>query len=124
MEKSEPFDSLSDIRVIDFTGELGPYAAKLYAGLGADVIHLEPIGGDPIRNIGPFYKNMPGKETSLQYLYYNVGKRGMVIDMEKEAGQEIFCKLCATADLLLESCAPGYLGSLGLSYDTLSAFNP
>jgi len=47
--------SLSDIRVLDFTGELGPYAAKLYAGLGADVIHLEPITGDPLRDIGPFY---------------------------------------------------------------------
>ena len=48
----------------------------------------------------------------------------MVLNLEKEAGQEIFCKLCGTADLLLESFAPGYLDSLGLSYDTLSAINP
>ncbi|MFZ3046674.1 MAG: CoA transferase, partial [Desulfatirhabdiaceae bacterium] len=41
--------SLSDIRVLDFTGELGPYAGKMYAGLGADVIHLEPVTGDPLR---------------------------------------------------------------------------
>ena len=124
MENTELNDALSDIRVIDFTGELGPYAAKLYAGLGADVIHLEPLGGDPLRNIGPFYKNMAGRERSLQYLYYNAGKRGMVLDLEKEEGMEIFTSLCATADVLLESTAPGYLDSLGLSYDTLSAFNP
>ncbi len=124
MEDSKHSDDLSDIRVIDFTGELGPYAAKLYAGLGADVIHLEPLGGDPLRNIGPFYKNIPGRERSLQYLYYNAGKRGMVLDVEKEEGMEIFTRLCETADVLLESTAPGYLDSLGLSYDTLSAFNP
>ncbi len=124
MGNTELNDSLSDIRVIDFTGELGPYAAKLYAGLGADVIHVEPVGGDPLRNIGPFYKNIAGRERSLQYLYYNTGKRGMVLDLEKEEGMEIFARLCATADVLLESTAPGYLDALGLSYDTLSAFNP
>ena len=115
---------LSDIRVLDFTGELGPYAAKLYAGLGADVIHLEPITGDPLRDIGPFYKGIPGKERSLQFLYYNVGKRGMALDLKKEKGQEIFVELCKGADVLLESFAPGFLENLGLSYDTLSAVNP
>lgn len=124
MGNTEINDSLSDIRVIDFTGELGPYAAKLYAGLGADVIHVEPIGGDPLRTIGPFYKNKVGRERSLQFLYYNAGKRGMALDLKKEEGMEIFAKLCATADVLLESTVPRYMDSLGLSYDTLSAFNP
>jgi len=124
MEEKKVFDSLEDIRVIDFTGELGPYAAKLFAGLGADVIHVEPIQGDPLRNIGPFYKNIPGKERSLQFLYYNAGKRGIVLDINKEKGREIFVKLCSTADVLFESCVPGYLESLGLSYDVLSAHNP
>ena len=116
--------SLSDIRVLDFTGELGPYAAKLYAGLGADVIHLEPITGDPLRDIGPFYKGIPGKDRGLQFLYYNAGKRGMALDLKKEKGQEIFVELCKGADVLLESFAPGFLENLGLSYDTLSAVNP
>lgn len=122
MEKKS--DSLSDIRVLDFTGELGPYAAKLYAGLGADVIHLEPITGDPLRNIGPFYKGIPGRERSLQFLYYNAGKRGVVLDLKKEKGQEIFVELCKGADILIESFAPGFLEDLGLSYETLSAVNP
>ncbi|MBF0475022.1 MAG: CoA transferase [Deltaproteobacteria bacterium] len=118
------YDSLGNLRVLDFTGELGPYAAKLYAGLGADVIHLEPMTGDPLRQVGPFYRNEPGMDRSLQFLYYNAGKRGMALDLEKPEGQEIFLKLCAKADLLLESFVPGYLEGLGMSYDRLSAINP
>jgi len=116
--------SLSNLRILDFTGELGPYAAKLYAGLGADVIHIEPITGDPLRSIGPYYKNQPGKERSLQYIYYNAGKRGMVLNLQKEQGREVFVKLCKGADILFESFTPGYLDGLGLSYDDLSAVNP
>ena len=117
-------DSLSGIIVLDFTGELGPYAAKLYAGLGADVIHLEPMTGDPLRQVGPFYENQPGMDRSLQFLYYNAGKRGMALDLEKPEGRGIFLKLCEGADLLLESFFPGYLEGLGMSYDRLSAINP
>ncbi|BBO77879.1 CoA transferase [Desulfosarcina widdelii] len=116
--------SLSNLKIIDFTGELGPYAAKLYAGLGADVIHLEQITGDPLRNIGPFYKNIPNREGSLQFLYYNAGKRGVVLDLNNSAGREIFIELCKTADLLIESTTPGYLAGMGLSYDHLSGVNP
>ena len=115
---------LSGVRVLDFTGELGPYAGKLYAGFGADVIHLEPMTGDPLRDVGPFYKGISGKERSLQFLYYNGGKRGMALDLKKEKGKEIFIELCKTADLLLESFVPGYLEALGLSYERLSAVNP
>jgi benzylsuccinate CoA-transferase BbsE subunit len=124
MEKSILNDSLGNMRVLDFTGELGPYAARMYAGLGADVIHIEPMGGDPLRKRGPFLKNIPGSERGFQYLYYNAGKRGMVLDITKAGGREVFVKLCASADILLESFRPGYLEGLGLSYDELSAFNP
>ncbi len=124
MEKENILDSLNDVRVIDFTGELGPYASRLYAGLGADVIHVEPITGDPLRNIGPFYKNKPGRERSLQFLYYNAGKRGIVLNLNKDRGREIFIRLCSRADILFESCIPGYLDSLGMSYEILSSHNP
>jgi len=117
-------NSLAGVRVLDFTGTLGPYAAKLYANLGADVIHLEPISQDPMRDIGPFYKNEPGKDRSLQFLYYNTGKRGLALDLSRKSGQELFVRLCATTDILFESFAPGYLESLGLSYDRLSGLNP
>ena len=117
-------NSLSDIRVLDFTGELGPYAGKMYAGLGADVIHMEPMTGDPLRNRGPFYKEIVNQNGSLQFLYYNGGKRGMALDLISEKGRNIFIDLCKSSDLLIESFAPGYLDQLDLSYDRLSAVNP
>ena len=116
--------SLYGLKVLDFTGELGPYAAKLFAGLGADVIHLESPTGDPLRHLGPFYQNKPGPDSSLQFLYYNAGKRGMALDITRDAGKDVFLKLCADADILFESFSPGYLNDLGLSYDCLSAVNP
>lgn len=117
-------DSLRNIKVIDCTGELGCYASKLYAGLGADVIHVEPMTGDPLRQVGPFYQNKPGIERSLQFLYYNAGKKGMVLNLETAKGRAIFLELCSRADLLIESFVPGYLEGLGMSYDRLSAVNP
>lgn len=117
-------ESLSDIRVLDFTGELGPYASKLYVGLGADVIHLEPMDGDPLRHIGPFYENKPDREGSLQYLYYNAGKRGLPLNLNKPEGRQVFLQLCRTADILFESFAPGYLDGMGLSYAKLAEVNP
>jgi benzylsuccinate CoA-transferase BbsE subunit/naphthyl-2-methylsuccinate CoA transferase subunit len=117
--------SLSDVKVLDFTGELGPYASKLYAGLGAEVIHLEPITGDPLRKKGPFYKGEEDNiEASLQFLYYNGNKKSLVVDLHRPEGQEIFLKLIEKVDIFMESCIPGYLDSLGLSYDRLKEINP
>jgi benzylsuccinate CoA-transferase BbsE subunit/naphthyl-2-methylsuccinate CoA transferase subunit len=123
MKQDNEGGSLSVMRVIDFTGELGPYAAKLFAGVGADVIHVEPPTGDPLRSIGPFYRNQPGRETSLQFHYYNTGKRSLVLNLEAEEGKEIFIKLCNKSDVFIESCAPGYLDGLGLSFENLSRKN-
>lgn len=114
----------STLRVIDFTGELGPYTAKMFAGLGADVIHVEPVTGDPLRSVGPFYRNKPGRESSLQYLYYNAGKRGIALDLGAPQGKEIFRRLCSDADLLIESFTPGLLDRYGLTYEVLSKKNP
>lgn len=124
MEKNEPGKfALKGFKILDFTGEIGPYAGKLFVGLGADVIHLEPIEGDPLRKIGPFYKNQPGRETGLQFLYYNAGKQGMVIDITKSKGKDVFLDLCKGADVLIESFYPGYLDKLGLSYEKLNKVN-
>lgn len=114
----------STLRVIDFTGELGPYAAKMYAGLGADVIHVEPLAGDPLRRCGPYVGGKPRADASLQYLYYNTGKRGIALDLAVPQGQDVFRRLCSRADLLLESCTPGYLDGVGLSHAVLSGDNP
>lgn len=117
-------DYFSRLRVLDFTGELGPYTGKMYAGLGANVIHVEPMTGNPLRRIGPFYKKTPGPDASLPYLYFNSGKRGVALNLEQEAGRKLFHELCAQANLLIESCVPGYLDRLGLSHEVLVRDNP
>jgi len=124
MNKRELYDfALEGIKVLDFTGEVGPYAAKLFVGLGADVIYVEPIAGSPLRDVGPFYGDRPSKETGLQFLYYNAGKLGIALDLIKPQAREIFLKLCSWADLLIESSPPGYLNKLDLSHDKLSEVN-
>lgn len=125
MEGEQRNRSLSDVKVLDFTGELGPYASKLYAGLGAEVIHLEPISGDPLRRKGPFYKgDKNNREASLQFLYYNGNKKSLVIDLHREEGRNIFLRLISKIDIFMESCVPGYLANLGLSYENLKEVNP
>lgn len=115
--------SLSDVRVLEFASEIGSYAGKLYADLGADVIHIEPPQGDPVRFEWPFYKDRCDRESGLKYLYQNTSKRDLVLDIKKEEGREIFLKLIKTADVLIESFPPGYLDRLGLSYDRLKKEN-
>lgn len=109
---------------MDFTGELGPYAAKMFAGLGAEVIHLEPLNGDPLRQVGPFYKSAVKPGSSLPFCYFNSGKRGLALNLDHDAGRKIFRELCTSVDLLIESCVPGYLKQRGLSYEDLSRNNP
>jgi crotonobetainyl-CoA:carnitine CoA-transferase CaiB-like acyl-CoA transferase len=116
--------ALDDIRVLDLTGEIGAYCGKLLADLGADVVKIEPPGGDPSRNVGPFYHDEPGSERSLYFLNLNTSKRGIVLDLDREEGRKVFRELVATADVVLESFTPGYLDRLGLGDDALRKLRP
>jgi len=115
---------LSPYRALDLTDEKGFLCGRVLADLGADVIKIEPPRGEPSRNIGPFYHNIPHPEKSLYWFAYNSGKRGTTLNIETSDGREIFKKLIGTADFVIESFAPGYLESLGLGYSTLCAINP
>jgi crotonobetainyl-CoA:carnitine CoA-transferase CaiB-like acyl-CoA transferase len=116
--------ALGDIRVLDLTGEMGSYCAKLLAELGADVIKIEPPYGDPARGVPPFYHDEAGPERSLYFLNLNTSKRGITLDLERPEAREVFKKLVATADIVVESFPPGHLDRLGLGYDALSAIKP
>jgi Predicted acyl-CoA transferases/carnitine dehydratase len=116
--------SLSDIRVLEFASPYGAYAGKMFADLGADVIHIEPPEGDPTRFVWPFYKDKRDREGSLKYLYHNTSKRGLVLDITKPEGQEVFLRLVKTADIVIESFNPGFMESLGLGYESLKKVNP
>ena len=115
---------LAPYRVLDLTDERGLLAGKILADLGADVVQIEPPGGNPARNIGPFYGDDPQPEKSLFWWAYAANKRSITLDLEQKDGQALLKKMVAEADFLVESFAPGYLDTLGLGYDVLGEINP
>jgi|CXWL01.1.fsa_nt_gi crotonobetainyl-CoA:carnitine CoA-transferase CaiB-like acyl-CoA transferase len=116
--------ALDDIRVLDLTGETGVYCTKLLADLGADVIRIEPPAGDPLRDIGPFWHDERAADRSLSFLHNNTNKRSITLDIAAPEGKALFEKLVATADIVVETNAPGYMDSLGLGYASLCAIKP
>jgi len=115
---------LGPYKVLDLTDYKGFLCGKILSDLGADVVKVEPPGGCPSRNIGPFYHNIPNPERSLYWFAYNAGKRGITLNIETAQGKDILKKLVAKADFLIESFPPGYLDSLGLGYEALKQVNP
>ena len=111
-------------RVLDLTDEKGWMCGKILSELGADVVKVERPGGDPARNIGPFYHDTPNPEKSLYWFAYNTNKKGVTLDIETSRGQEILKQLVTGADFVIESFPPSYLSNLGLGYSQLSEINP
>jgi crotonobetainyl-CoA:carnitine CoA-transferase CaiB-like acyl-CoA transferase len=97
---------LSHLRVVDLADLRGALAGRLLADLGADVIKVEPPGGDPGRLQPPFAGGVAAPDRSLPFLYRNANKRGAVIDLDDAAGQVRFVELCDRADILLENFGP------------------
>jgi crotonobetainyl-CoA:carnitine CoA-transferase CaiB-like acyl-CoA transferase len=119
-----PPSALSDLRVLDLTDIKGALCAKLFGDMGADVIKIEPPGGDAMRTIGPFLDSRPHRNRSLLYWFYNTSKRGVTLNLEHPQGREILGQLVTTADVLVESFAPGTLEKLGMGYERLKQLNP
>jgi crotonobetainyl-CoA:carnitine CoA-transferase CaiB-like acyl-CoA transferase len=117
---------LGDLRVLDLSQEVaGPFCTKLLAGLGAEVIKVEPPGtGDAARQVGPFIHKPPDAEQSATFLYLNTGKKGLTLDITTQTGAAILQRLAQACDILVESFAPGYLDQLGLGYAALELRNP
>lgn len=115
---------LAPYRILDLTDEKGFLCGKILSDMGADVIKIEPPGGDPARRIGPFYLDSAHPEKSLSWFAFNLGKRGITLDIETADGREIFTRLVKQADFVIESFAPGYMGSHGFSYEQLAQINP
>ena len=115
---------LSGLRVLELADEKGQFCGKLMADLGADVIKIEPPGGQSTRSIGPFLDDLPDLERSLSFWHYNTSKRGITLNLESGDGQSIFRRLVPTAAVVLETYPAGYLPSLGLGYEDLVPQNP
>jgi crotonobetainyl-CoA:carnitine CoA-transferase CaiB-like acyl-CoA transferase len=110
---------LTDIRVIELADEQAEYCGLTLAGLGADVVKVEPPGGNSTRRIGPFYQDQEGPERSLFFWQYNRGKRSIVLDLRQRNDRERFRSLVGTADILVESTPRGELDAAGLGIQGL-----
>ena len=121
---SAPPLPLSGYRALDLAGPMGVYCGKLLADIGADVIKVEPPGGDPMREIGPFIDGRPGPDRSLYWLHFNTNKRSVALDIRTPEGAAALRKLALASDVALETGPPGYMDSLGLGYESLAAESP
>ncbi len=113
---------LEGLRVLDLCDESGWLAGKILGDMGADVIKLEPPGGDLAGRRGPYLGGIADPERSLVWLALNTSKRGIQLDLARE--RETFARLVAQSDVLLDSYPPGHLASLGLDYTVLCRLNP
>jgi benzylsuccinate CoA-transferase BbsE subunit len=110
---------LSGYRVLDLTSSMGALCGKLLGDLGMDVIKIEPPEGDPARSEPPFAKDHAHREGSLRFAYLNAGKRSITLDVTKPHGKRLLLRLVASADIVLETFAPGFLASQNLGYGDL-----
>jgi len=115
---------LSPYRVLDLTTERGLLCGQILGDLGADVIKIEPPGGSPARQLGPFYHDQPHPDRSLYWWAYNRNKRSITLNLDTSKGQTILRRLVGSAHFFIESDNPGALAKRGLGYADLAATSP
>ena len=113
---------LDGVTVLDLTEHIaGPYCTKLFADFGADVIKVEPPGGDPSRSVGPWYQGVSGPERSGTFFYFNTSKRSLVLDIERAEARSVMERLIGRADIIIESQPTGRLDALGFGWEQINA---
>lgn len=116
---------LAGLHVVELATEIsGPYAAKLFADLGAEVIKIEAPEGDPLRRWGPFPGGVADPERGGLFHYLNAGKSWATLDLARADDLAAARALIAGAHVLVENLAPGALEGWGLGGDALSGLNP
>ena len=111
---------LDGVRVVDLSRVLaGPFAAQTLAAMGADVIKVEPPGGESARGVGPFING-----RSLYYSSLNTSKRGVVLDLKTDPGRRGLDALLTTADIVVENFRPEAAARLNLTPEALAAHHP
>lgn len=112
---------LEGIRILDMTSVLmGPYATTILSDMGADIVKIEPSGGDILRHAGA----SRGGSMGGIFMHSNIGKRSVVIDLKSERGRKALLKIAATCDVLFYNIRPKAMQRLGLGYDQIAAENP
>jgi len=125
-EHADPLQDtfLAGLRVLEIADELGEYCGKLLAGLGADVVKVEPVAGETTRAYGPFYQDQPHHDRSLHFWHFNLGKRSVVHDLDTVEGQGAVRALAAQCDIVIDTRPRGYFTERGLGYEDLRRINP
>lgn len=117
--------TLAGTRVIELGGFISsPYAGKLLADLGADVIKVESPAGDRARRQGPFPGDRPDPERSGLFLFLNGGKRSVALDLETDAGRETLDRLVESAEIVIDNRELADVERSGIDYAALAARNP
>ncbi|MFI5267050.1 MAG: CaiB/BaiF CoA transferase family protein [Chloroflexota bacterium] len=116
--------ALDGIRVLDLADEKGLPYTKFLADAGADVIKIEPPGGDATRARAPFAGDTPHPERSLYFLHNNANKRGITLNLETPDAQALFRELAKSADVVVETFKPATMDKWGLGYAALAELNP
>ena len=117
--------ALSHIRIVELGDIPASYATRLLADLGADVIKVEPLGGDPNRLLPPFAGGIEDTERSLTFINANTNKRSIVLDLQGSSlDRGIFAKLLASAHLFVEATPLGDLETQGITDESLKKINP
>jgi len=107
---------LAGLRVVEIASEIsGPYAGKLLVDAGAEVIKVEPPGGDPMRRWTASGHPITGDEDGALFQYLNASKKSVLLDLESDAGRADLIRLASASDLLIEDLGPGGLADLGLA---------
>jgi CoA:oxalate CoA-transferase len=113
-------DALAGLRVLDFSIMVaGPYCARLFADMGAEVLKIEPPEGDDMRQRAPLREG-----ESAYFGQLNAGKRSLALDLKRPEAIDVVRRLVAEADVLIENFRPGVMARLGLGQEAMRGLNP
>jgi len=118
-----PLEGLKIVEVASMVS--APYCGKILADLGAEVIKVEePISGDQLRRLGPFFEDVPEPDNSILFFYINLGKLGITLDLRRSKGRDVLYRLLREADVLIEDVSPGKKSDFGLEPEKIEKIEP
>ena len=116
--------ALSDIRVVEYSiGHAGAMCGKVFADLGADVVKVEPPGGDALRLAGPFANDVVDPDSSGLFMYLNANKRGVSLDVHDDGDRRRLYEMISGADIFVSDVQPKRSKDLGIDSDTVGELN-
>lgn len=116
--------ALAGLRIVEIGDEKGVYCGRLLAAFGAEVIRVEPPGGDAARRLRPVVDTPDGQPISLPFFYWNAGKRSIVLDLALPNDRRRFLGLVQRSDVVVESGPPGWVEKAGVGFEVARRLHP